>query len=59
MMGDAAFGRAFGGHVAFEKTAQGYAYVADESGHCLSSIKGVAIGDPVQVYVRDGRCRLS
>ena len=34
---------------------KGYAYVADESGHCLSSIKGVAIGDPVQVYVRDGR----
>lgn len=38
-----------------KKLAQGYAYVADESGHCLSSIKGVAIGDPVQVYVRDGR----
>ena len=38
-----------------KKLAQGYAYVADESGHGLSSIKGVAIGDPVQVYVRDGR----
>ncbi|MCR5715488.1 MAG: exodeoxyribonuclease VII large subunit [Lachnospiraceae bacterium] len=38
-----------------EKLTQGYAYVADETGHTLQSISQVSAGSPVEIYVRDGK----
>ena len=38
-----------------DKLNQGYSYVADGRGRTVTGIQKVQIGDPIQVYVKDGR----
>ena len=38
-----------------DKLNQGYAYAADDTGATLTSVKQVAVGDRMTVYVKDGR----
>lgn len=42
-----------------DKLNQGYAYVADADGNTLTSVQKVRPGDPVQIYVKDGRINAS
>lgn len=42
-----------------DKLNQGYAYVADADGSTLTSVQKVRPGDPVQIYVKDGRINAS
>ena len=38
-----------------DKLNQGYSYVADGKGRTVTGIQKVQIGDPIQVYVKDGK----
>ena len=42
-----------------DKLNLGYAYVADADGNTLTSVQKVRPGDPVQIYVKDGRINAS
>ncbi len=37
-----------------DKLSQGYAYASDATGKTLSSVEQVAVGEQIQVYVKDG-----
>lgn len=47
------------GRSPLDKLNQGYAYVADADGNTLTSVQKVRPGDPVQIYVKDGRINAS
>ena len=40
-----------------DKLNQGYTYTADSAGRTLTSVSQVSVGDPVTVYLKDGRLR--
>ena len=42
-----------------EKLNQGYSYTADANGKTITGIRMVQVGDPIQVYVKDGKIEAS